>query len=184
MSNSLQPHGLEPTRLRCLWASPGKNTRVGCHSLLQGIFLNQGLDPALLYCRHRDVATAVLLGNSGQVSPRCDQQTEVWQSLRRTQAKKATLGQTPGNKKWRSNSQSSLSKWTTYKGPRCHGSSITSRKRRSEAAEVRGCGGRRSWSNVVRKERKSRVMSAQSLRPVKPSDVAAEVKAFSDTRQL
>lgn len=48
--------------------------------------------------RHRDVATAVLLGNSGQVSPRFDQQTEVWQSLRRTQTKKATLGQTPGNK--------------------------------------------------------------------------------------
>ena len=25
-----------------LWDSPGKNTRVGCHSLLQGIFLSQG----------------------------------------------------------------------------------------------------------------------------------------------
>ena len=28
-----------------------KNTGVGCHSLLQGIFLTQGLNPSLLYCR-------------------------------------------------------------------------------------------------------------------------------------
>ena len=31
--------------------SLGKNTRVGCHALLQGIFPNQGLNPGLLYCR-------------------------------------------------------------------------------------------------------------------------------------
>ena len=28
---------------------PGKNTGVGCHALLQGIFLTQGLNPCLLY---------------------------------------------------------------------------------------------------------------------------------------
>ena len=38
MSNSLQPHGLSPTRLLGPWNSPGKNTGAGCHSLLQGIF--------------------------------------------------------------------------------------------------------------------------------------------------
>ena len=38
MSDSLQPYGLQPPRLLCLWNSPGKNTRVGCHYLLQGIF--------------------------------------------------------------------------------------------------------------------------------------------------
>ena len=38
---SLQPHGLQPTRLLCPWDFPGKNTGVGCHSLLQGIFLTQ-----------------------------------------------------------------------------------------------------------------------------------------------
>ena len=38
VSDSLQPHGLYPTRLLCLWDFPGKNTRVGFHSLLQGIF--------------------------------------------------------------------------------------------------------------------------------------------------
>ena len=31
--------------------SPGKNTGVGCHVLLQGIFPIQGLNPGLLYCR-------------------------------------------------------------------------------------------------------------------------------------
>ena len=31
--------------------SPGKNTRVGCHALLQGIFPTQGLNPGLLHCR-------------------------------------------------------------------------------------------------------------------------------------
>ena len=51
MSDSLQPHGLQPTRLLCLWNSLGKNTRVGCHFLLQGIFLTQGLNPGLLHCR-------------------------------------------------------------------------------------------------------------------------------------
>ena len=40
-----------PTRLFCPWESPGKNTGVGCHSLLQGIFLTQGLNPGLLRCR-------------------------------------------------------------------------------------------------------------------------------------
>ena len=39
MSNSLQFHGLYPTRFLCPCNSPGKNTGVGCHSLLQGIFL-------------------------------------------------------------------------------------------------------------------------------------------------
>ena len=36
MSNSFQPHGLQPARLLCPWSSPGKNTRVGSHSVLQG----------------------------------------------------------------------------------------------------------------------------------------------------
>ena len=34
-----------------LWDSPGKNTRVGCHFLLQRIFPTQGLKPGLLLCR-------------------------------------------------------------------------------------------------------------------------------------
>ena len=36
----------------CPWDSPGKNTGVGCHFLLQGLFLTQGWNPGLLHCRH------------------------------------------------------------------------------------------------------------------------------------
>ena len=35
MSNSVQPHRRQPTRLPRPWNSPGKNTGVGCHFLLQ-----------------------------------------------------------------------------------------------------------------------------------------------------
>ena len=34
-----------------LFATPGKNTEVGCHALLQGIFQTQGSHPGLLHCR-------------------------------------------------------------------------------------------------------------------------------------
>ena len=51
MSNSVQPHRLQPTRLCCPWDSPGKNTGVGCHFLLQGIFPTQGSNPGLPHCR-------------------------------------------------------------------------------------------------------------------------------------
>ena len=42
---------LTQTRLLCPWNSLGKNTGVGSYSLLQGIFLTQGSNPGLLYCR-------------------------------------------------------------------------------------------------------------------------------------
>ena len=35
MSDSVRPHRRQPTRLPRPWDSPGKNTRVGCHFLLQ-----------------------------------------------------------------------------------------------------------------------------------------------------
>ena len=35
MSDSVRPHRRQPTRLRPPWDSPGKNTGVGCHFLLQ-----------------------------------------------------------------------------------------------------------------------------------------------------
>ena len=35
MSDSVRPHRWQPTRLPCPWDSPGKNTGVGCHLLLQ-----------------------------------------------------------------------------------------------------------------------------------------------------
>ena len=45
----MRPHGLQPTMLLCPWDFPSKNTGVGCHFLLQGIFPTQGLNPCLLH---------------------------------------------------------------------------------------------------------------------------------------
>ena len=46
VSDSLWPHGLYSP-----WNSPGQNTGVGCHTLLQGIFPTQGSSPGLPPCR-------------------------------------------------------------------------------------------------------------------------------------
>ena len=51
MSNSLQPSGLQPTRLLWPWNFPDKNTRVGSHSLLLGIFPTQEQNLGLLLFR-------------------------------------------------------------------------------------------------------------------------------------
>ena len=48
VSDSLRPHGLWPMRFPHPWSFPGKNTGVGCHFLLQGIFPIQGSNPGLL----------------------------------------------------------------------------------------------------------------------------------------
>ena len=45
----LRPHWLEPTRLLCSWYFPGKNIRVDCHFLFQGIFPTQGSNLHLLH---------------------------------------------------------------------------------------------------------------------------------------
>ena len=42
VSDSVRPHGQYPAGALCLWDSPGKNTGVGCHAFLQGIFPTQG----------------------------------------------------------------------------------------------------------------------------------------------
>ena len=44
-------HGLYVAHQAPPWNSPGKNTGVGCHSCLQGIFLTRGLNLGLLHCR-------------------------------------------------------------------------------------------------------------------------------------
>ena len=66
MSDSLQPHGLQPTRVLCAWDSLGKNTAVDCHTLLQGIFPTQGSKPHLLCPLHWEcgVLTTGLLGKT------------------------------------------------------------------------------------------------------------------------
>ena len=55
LSDSLQPHELQPTRLLCPWNFPGKNTGVGCHFLLQWIFPTQGSTLHLLSLLHWQV---------------------------------------------------------------------------------------------------------------------------------
>ena len=52
MSFSEQLHGQQPARLLCPWDFLGKNAGVGCHFLLQGIFLTQGSNPLLLHLLH------------------------------------------------------------------------------------------------------------------------------------
>ena len=51
VSDSLRPRGLQPAWFLCPWDSPDKNTGVGCHALLQGIFPTQGSNPGLPHCR-------------------------------------------------------------------------------------------------------------------------------------
>ena len=52
MFDSLWASGLQPTKLLCPWDFPGKNTGMGCHFLLQGIFLTQESNPHLLCLLH------------------------------------------------------------------------------------------------------------------------------------
>ena len=49
---TLQAHKLQSPGFLCSWDSPGKNTGVGCHFLLQGIFPTQESNPCLLHSLH------------------------------------------------------------------------------------------------------------------------------------
>ena len=51
VSNSLGPRGLQSSMLLHAWDFPGKNTGVGCHFLLQRIFLTQGWNLGLPHCK-------------------------------------------------------------------------------------------------------------------------------------
>ena len=59
----------EATRLLCPWDSPGKNTGMGCHFLLQGIFLSQGSNPCLLHLLHWQAGSLPLVppGKQGNI---------------------------------------------------------------------------------------------------------------------
>ena len=47
----------QPARRLCPWYFPGKDTRVGCHFLFQGIFPTQGENPPLLSLPHWKVGS-------------------------------------------------------------------------------------------------------------------------------
>ena len=57
------------TRLLCPWDSPGKNTGVGSHSLLQGIFPTQGSNPSLLHLLHWQVDSLPLSHDIDEFEP-------------------------------------------------------------------------------------------------------------------
>ena len=53
MSDSLRAHGLWSAWLPCPWDFPGKDTGMGYHALVQGIFLTQGSNPCFLSLPHQ-----------------------------------------------------------------------------------------------------------------------------------
>ena len=52
VSDSLRLRRLQPASLLCPWDSAGKDTGVGCHALLQGLFPSQGSNSRLLRLLH------------------------------------------------------------------------------------------------------------------------------------
>ena len=64
VSNSLRPHGLQPAGFLCPWDSPGKNTGVGCHFLLQCMKLKSESEVAQLCPTLSDPLDCSLAGSS------------------------------------------------------------------------------------------------------------------------
>ena len=60
VSDSLRPYGLQPSRLLCPWDRPGKNTGVGYHALIQGIFPTWRSNLHLLCLLHWQVGSLPL----------------------------------------------------------------------------------------------------------------------------
>ena len=65
MSDSLQLYRPKPTRRLCPWDSPGKNTGVGGHALLEGIFPTQGSNLHLLSLLHWQAGSLPLAPPAG-----------------------------------------------------------------------------------------------------------------------
>ena len=63
-SDSLQPHRRQPTRLPRPWDSPGKNTGVGCHFLLQCVKVKNESEVEQLYPTLNDPMDYSLPGSS------------------------------------------------------------------------------------------------------------------------
>ena len=64
MSDSVRPHRRPPTRLLCPWDSPGKNTGVGCHFLLQCMKVKSESEVAQLYPTLSNLMDCSLPGSS------------------------------------------------------------------------------------------------------------------------
>ena len=64
MSDSVRPHRQQRTRFLCLWDSPGKNTGVGCHFLLQCMKVKSESEVAQSCPTLRDPMNCSLPGSS------------------------------------------------------------------------------------------------------------------------
>ena len=64
VSNSVRPHRWQPTRLPRPWDSPGKNTGVGCHFLLQCMKVKSESEVAQSCPTLRDPMDCSLTGSS------------------------------------------------------------------------------------------------------------------------
>ena len=64
VSDSVRPRRRQPTRLPCPWDSPGKNTGVGCHFLLQCMKVKSEREVALSCPTLRDPMDCSLRGSS------------------------------------------------------------------------------------------------------------------------
>ena len=61
---TLRPHRWQPTKLRCSWDSPGKNTGVGCHFLFQCMKVKSDSEVTQLCPTLRDPMDCSLQGSS------------------------------------------------------------------------------------------------------------------------
>ena len=64
MANSVRPHRRQPTRLPHPWDSPGKNTGVGCHFLLQCMKVKSESEVAQSWPTFHDPMDCSLSGSS------------------------------------------------------------------------------------------------------------------------
>ena len=64
VSDSVRPHGRQPTKLSHPWDSPGKNTGVGCHFLLQWVKVKSESEVAQLCPTLSDPMDCSLPGSS------------------------------------------------------------------------------------------------------------------------
>ena len=85
ISDSLQPHRLQPTRLLCPLDFPGNSTGVDCHFLLQGLFPTQGSNPGLSPSLQTDTLLSEPPGKSGNSLSLCFgggiERQEYWSGL-------------------------------------------------------------------------------------------------------
>ena len=82
MSDSVQPHRRQSTRLHRSWDSPGKNTGVGCHFLLQCMkvaLLNYGyvgcIRDLFIDGQSKDIRQMAEVQSTAGVKPSCSRET-------------------------------------------------------------------------------------------------------------